>query len=267
MATTNTRGRVARAAATMGLAAALGCAGLGLAGCAASYEQDVERVTAGVVEQLGALQDVDAATAASLMASDFTTQLADAGVDVGAFYQAVLNGMTYELGTAEAAEDGSQIAVPLTVTAKDGNAAMQLYAATLTNELATAAGRDALAALSDDELTAYAANEMQAAFQDASVPLVSVDVTLVYQKDGTAWTLQNPEELASALLGGLTFAQAAAVTDEQVAAAADQASANVEALAASQAPAQDEAADGADAPGEGEDAWAGDEAGVEQASA
>jgi hypothetical protein len=219
-------GRAVRPAVVAALALTLGLAGaVGLTGCSSSDEAVRTEIAASIDSDFAQLQNLTSDVAADVLASDFVAELQAAGVDPAAVAGPLFAELTYTVG--DVTVDGDQATVQLTVTNRDLNTALQLYTATVTNELASTAGRDALAALSDVEVTAHMADLLVQAIEDPSVSLVTSTVELVYQQDGTSWVLQNGDELSVALMGGLDPSVASEVTDAQISSTADAAAAAV----------------------------------------
>lgn len=206
------------------IALALACPALALSGCAGSGGAQ-EALTDGIERDMEQLTSLTSDEAADLFASDYTTDLQNAGVDPASVYGPLFSDLVYSVDSVEV--DGDRATVGLTVTNKDLTTALQNYTATVTNELTTQAGRDALATLSDADLTRHLADVLVQCVEDASLGDVSTSVELTYVRSGGSWELEDDAELVSALLGGLDPAVAGEATDGQLAATADAASANV----------------------------------------
>ena len=227
----------------------LACAAPMLSGCAEAA------LTEGIESDMGQLTSLTSESAADLFASDYTTDLQNAGIDPASVYGPLFSELSYSIDAVEV--DGDRATVELTVTNRGLTTAMQNYTATVTNELTTQAGRDALAALSDAELTRHLADILVQCVEDASLGDVTTSVELSYVRDGGSWELEDDAELVSALLGGLDPAAAGEATDGQLSATADEASANVAAVGADTSTDAAAAADVASA-----DAAAADQAAV-----
>ena len=232
----------------------LACAAPMLSGCAGSGGAEAA-LTEGIESDMGQLTSLTSESAADLFASDYTTDLQNAGIDPASVYGPLFSELSYSIDAVEV--DGDRATVELTVTNRGLTTAMQNYTATVTNELTTQAGRDALAALSDAELTRHLADILVQCVEDASLGDVTTSVELSYVRDGGSWELEDDAELVSALLGGLDPAAAGEATDGQLSATADEASANVAAVGADTSTDAAAAADVASA-----DAAAADQAAV-----
>ena len=206
------------------VALALACPALALSGCSGSGDAE-KALTDGIERDMEQLVSLTSETASDLFASDYTTDLENAGVDPASVYGPLFSDLSYSIDSIEV--EGDRATVELTVTNKDLTTAMQNYTATVTNELTTQAGRDALAALDDAELTRHLADVLVQCVEDADLGDVSTSVELAYVRDGGSWDLEDGTELAGALLGGLDPATAGEATDGQLEATADAASSNV----------------------------------------
>lgn len=219
------------------LAAAMACSAAALAGCSSSDEGVRDALTQGIEADIDQLTNLSDDTAASLFASDYTTDLQNAGVDLATVYGPLFSDLTYSIDGVQV--DGDSATVTLTLTNKDLTTALQNYTATVTNELATSAGREALAALDDAALTQHLAEVLVGCLQDGSLEPVTTTVELAYTKSGGTWELQDGTALTTALLGGLDPQAASNPTDAQVDATAAAAEANVAAAGADTAAATD----------------------------
>lgn len=210
------------------LAAAVACSAAALAGCSNTDEDVRDALTQGIEEDIAQLTELSSETAASLFASDYTTDLQNAGVDLVSVYGPLFSDLTYTVDDVQV--DGDSATVTLTVTNKDLTTALQNYTATISNELATSVGREALAALDDSELTQHLAEVLTACLEDASLGTTTTTVELSYSRSGNTWTLEDGTALTTALLGGLDIDAASTPTDAQVDATAETAEANVAAV-------------------------------------
>ena len=224
-------GRGARMVQTVGRCASallIAAAMLGIAGCGTSNEAVRASLQQGIETDVAQLTTLTTDTATRLFGSDFTNQLLAAGVDPVTVYGPMFANLSAVVDAV--AVDGDEAQVQVTITNKNLTTVLQNYTATVTNELSTQAGRDALAALDDNALTSHLAQILVQSLQDANVGLTTTVVDLTYAKSGSTWTLQNPEALTAALLGGLNVQAAGTASDAQLAATADQAAADLAAL-------------------------------------
>lgn len=203
------------AAACAALLAALACLLL-LAGCGDADSRARSQIEQGIEDDMARLQSLSDDDAATIFASDYTTELSLAGVSLAAVYGPMFSSLSYTVD--DISVSGDEAAAALTVTNKDLTAALQNYTEAVTSELATSESREALAALSEEELVQHLAEVLEECLNDAGLPLVTTQVTLQYVKDGNSWSLSNSADLARALLGGLD-ADAVAGTASGVAAA------------------------------------------------
>lgn len=210
------------------VAATLLCAPLALAGCASSQEKAVETLTQGIQSDMDVLTALSGEAAAELFASDYTTELQAAGIDPAAVYGPLFENLSYKIGAVRV--DGDQAAVTLTVVNKDLTSALQNYTATITNELATQAGRDALAALDSAALTRHMAEVLVACVSDSTIGTVERTVELSYVLQNGSWQLQDCAALTQALLGGLNVSSVDDPSAAQLALTQGAADANVASL-------------------------------------
>lgn len=218
-------GRMVR---TMGLCAStllLAAAMLGAAGCGTSNEAVRESLQQGIETDVAQLSTLTTETATRLFGSDFTNQLLAVGVDPVTVYGPMFANLTSVVDSIDI--QGDQAQVQVSITNKNLTTVLQNYTATVTNELSTQAGRDTLAALDNNALTRHLAQILVQSLQDANVDLVTTVVDLTYVKNGSTWTLQNPETLTVALLGGLNVQAAGTASDAQLSATAAQAAADL----------------------------------------
>lgn len=210
---------------------ALLCA-LVLTGCGDSDARARSAIEESIEGDMARLQSLTADDAARIFASDYTTELSGAGVDLTAVYGPMFSSLAYTIDGVTVS--GDEASVAMTVTNKDLTAALQSYTDAVTAELATGESRAALAALSDDELVRHLAEVLEGCLSSADLPLVTTQVTLSYTKDGSSWKLSNSAELAQALLGGLDVASLLGEggQDGGTAAAADTGAAGADATAA-----------------------------------
>lgn len=194
-------GRVGRLAVVAALCALALCAMAALVGCSNSEERAREALTQGIEDDMARLTSLSSDAAAELFDTEFTADLQAAGVDPAEVYGPLFELLAYSIDTV--AVDGDEATVTLTVSNRDLDAALELYTQDLTDELATQASRDELAALDEAELTRHMAELLVASVRDASVGTVSSTVELDYVKQGSTWELQNADELTVALMGGL----------------------------------------------------------------
>lgn len=217
--------RIVKAAGLWGATLMMAVAMLGVAGCGSSNEAAQASLEQGIETEVAQLSTLTTETATRLFGSDFTNQLLAAGVDPVTVYGPMFSSLSCVIDGVEV--NGDEAQAHLSITNKDLTTVLQNYTATVTNELATQAGRDALAALDNNALTQHLATVLVQSLQDANVSLVTTNVDLSYAKSGSVWTLQNPEVLSAALLGGLDAQAAGAASDAQLAATAAQAAADL----------------------------------------
>lgn len=237
---------IVKAAGLWGVTLMVAAAMLGVAGCGASNEAAQASLEQGIEAEVAQLSTLTTETATRLFGSDFTNQLLAAGVDPVTVYGPMFSNLSCVIDGVEV--NGDEAQAHLSITNKDLTTVLQNYTATVTNELATQAGRDALAALDNNALTQHLATVLVQSLQDANVTLVTTNVDLSYAKSGSTWTLQNPEVLSVALLGGLDAQAAGAASDAQLAATAAQAAAD---LASVMPPAAEPVPEGEGIPEEG----------------
>jgi len=192
--------RIARVA-TVALACVLALSSLlALGGCSKTEERLREAITQGIQADMEELVTLTSESAVALFPSAYTAELQAAGVDPVIVYGPMFADLTYSIDGIDVDEDTAL--VTLTVSNKNLTVAMQQYTATITNELATQASRDAFAALGEAALTQHMAQVLAQCIRDTAVEVITT-VELEYVKDGGSWVLQNDEELTAALLGGL----------------------------------------------------------------
>ena len=205
-----------------GLRAAALCALLGavlaLSGCSGSDEQARSAITEGIQSDMASLTALTETSAAQVFASSYTTELQGAGVSLTDVYGPMFSSLAYSIDGVTV--NGSTAQVMLTVTNKDLTAALQLYTTSVTNELATTATREQIAALDDNALVQHLAEVLEQSLTDASIGTKTTQVTLTYQKSGSRWELADNSALVTALLGGLDTSAVAGATDATATAAA-----------------------------------------------
>ncbi|MEE8717290.1 MAG: hypothetical protein SOI26_08365 [Coriobacteriales bacterium] len=204
-------------------AAILACALVvpALGGCGGINEQSARSaIESGLEEDLSRLTSLDSETASTLFASDFTTQLVEAGVDPADVYGPMLENLSYTIADIDV-DGGSQTAtVSLTVSNEDVPTAMANFSSALSDYLyAKATGAATSATVSadgasaasasfatDDESRRYIADMgemLRSALSDSSLSTVTTSVQLHYALRNGTWSLQNKSDLVRAILGGL----------------------------------------------------------------
>ena len=198
--------RIYRAVAVL-LACVLAVFALGATGgCSQTEKQVGEAIAQGIQSDMEELAALTSESAAALFPSAYTSELQAAGVDPVTVYGPMFVDLTYGVDAIEV--EGETATVTLTVSNKDLTAAMQQYTATITNELATQASRDAFAALGEVALTQHMAQVLSQCIQGTTAK-VSTTLELTYVKSGSSWVLQDSAQLTAALLGGLNAQLAA----------------------------------------------------------
>ena len=208
---------------------ALACT-LMASGCGQSFSDAARALNDGVKADMAQLTDLTSDTATSLFASDYTSELVSAGVDPLDVYGPMFSSLAYEVSSISIENNAAHVVV--NVSNKDLNQVFQDYTAQVTNELATAETRNALAAMDDAALTAHLASVLTSCLANPDVPVVSQTVELVYVKDGALWKLQDSDELVRALLGGLDPAQASVASQDKLVAASEPAAPAADAVPA-----------------------------------
>ncbi len=184
---------------------ALACALL-TSGCSQSFSSAAQALNDGVSADIAQLTSLDADSAKTLFASDYTTSLEAAGVDPVDVYGPMFSSLTYEVSSISIEDNTATVTV--SISNKDLNQVFQSYTAAVTNELASSSSREALAAMDDNALNAHLAQILIGCLADTTVPLVQQTVELTYVKSGSTWQLQDSQALVSALLGGLDVTSA-----------------------------------------------------------
>ena len=183
-------------------------------GCAQSFSDAAQALNDGVKADMAQLTDLTSDSATTLFASDYTDELVAAGVDPLDVYGPMFANLAYDVSSISIEDNTAHVMV--NISNKDLNQVFQDYTAQVTNELATSASRDALAAMDDNALTAHLAQILEQCLANPDVPLVSQSVELVYVKDGSTWKLQDSDALVRALLGGLDPEQASVASADKL---------------------------------------------------
>ncbi len=229
---------------------ALACALLG--GCSQSFSSAAQALNDGVSADIAQLTDLDTQSAQTLFASDYTSALVAAGIDPVDVYGPMFSSLTYEVSAISVQDNTATVTV--SISNKDLNQVFQSYTAAVTNELASSASREALAAMDDNALNAHLAQILINCLSDTTVPLVQATVDLTYVKSGSTWQLQDSQELVSALLGGLDAADASQPAADELVATTDSAAADTAAQEVTDAAEGEQPAAGDEAAGEAEQA-------------
>ncbi len=127
---------------------ALACALLG--GCSQSFSSAAQALNDGVSADIAQLTDLDAQSAQTLFASDYTSALVAAGIDPVDVYGPMFSSLTYEVSAISVQDNTATVTV--SISNKDLNQVFQSYTAAVTNELASSASRETLAAMDDNAL-------------------------------------------------------------------------------------------------------------------
>lgn len=201
---------------------ALACALL-TSGCSQSFSSAAQALNDGVSADIAQLTSLDADSAKTLFASDYTTSLEAAGVDPVDVYGPMFSSLTYEVSSISIEDNTATVTV--SISNKDLNQVFQSYTAAVTNELASSSSREALAAMDDNALNAHLAQILIGCLADTTVPLVQQTVELTYVKSGSTWQLQDSQALVSALLGGLDVTSASQPAADELVGTTDSADA------------------------------------------
>lgn len=183
-------------------------------GCAQSFSDAAQALNDGVKADMAQLTELTSDSATTLFASDYTDELVSAGVDPLDVYGPMFASLSYDVSSISIEDNTAHVTV--SISNKDLNQVFQDYTAQVTNELASSATRDALAAMDDDALTAHLAQILEQCLANPDVPLVTQSVELVYVKDGSTWKLQDSDALVQALLGGLDPEQASVASADKL---------------------------------------------------
>lgn len=196
-------GRAALAVA----AACLAClVALVLSGCGQQSAEDAEAsIRTGIEADMQTLTSLDSTTASQLFASEFTTQLTNAGIDPASVYGPLFSSLTYTINGVDVDMDARTAVAHLTITNKNLGAALLSYQSTLTDTLASSEGRASLSSVTEDDAAflSYLTTELQNAVNNPDLGTVTTNVDVTYQLQDTSWVATNLDELQRALLGGL----------------------------------------------------------------
>lgn len=215
-----------------------------------------ELIRSGLNQDLEALKSLTDEQAATMFSSAFTSNLTAAGLSPAKVYQPVFDRLTWTIEAVQVKEDSGAAVAFMTVGNTDAGAALALFAQKLAAYLAqnepststeSAAGADATGTAtgstgsqsspsqdSSSQLL-YAtgiAQLLQDSFADGSISLVNTSVAVALSAEGSSWSITNPDELASAVLGGLSL--------DGLSTALDNALAQVPAAAQTVSPAQEQ---------------------------
>lgn len=194
-----------------------------LGGCSGIDESSAETaIKTGIKNDMAKLTVLDSQTAQEIFASDFTTQLVDAGVDPAQVYGPMFQSLTYTIDSVDVNAADQVADVTLTITNRDIAAGLENFSSALADYLYSesvssssqdaagsqdaSSGSEAASSSQQDEVSQRISDIgmlLRDAMLDSDLETVTTTVSVRYVLSDGSWVIEDNSELVKAILGGL----------------------------------------------------------------